>query len=131
MIYLQLMRASVSNSSVGLRLASEQWRFAWWCNQYYRFCFEYDCRTAGMWSTALPRQWIPLLHATTNAVGGNCGGRWVVHWVRFQISEAPRHVSRGGAVLSLRGDNISPRDGYELQLVVNQSASAGTARISN
>lgn len=63
------------------------------------------------------------VNATTNTVGNT--GRSLG---RIQISESSNTSVEGGSVLSLRGDNLRLEKGTNFNLVLTQSASAGTAR---
>lgn len=65
--------------------------------------------------------------STTNVVGGTTTGLGR-SLGRIQISESSSTSAEGGAVLSLRGDNIRLEKGTSFNLVLNQSASAGVAK---
>ena len=65
--------------------------------------------------------------STTNTVGSTAGG--VSRSLgRIQISESSSTSVEGSSVLSLHGDNLRLEKGTNFNLVLTQSASAGTAR---
>jgi hypothetical protein len=67
------------------------------------------------------------VNATTNTVGNTTAGLGRTLG-RVQISESSNTSVEGGSVLSLQGDNLRLEKGTNFNLVLTQSASAGTAR---
>jgi hypothetical protein len=67
------------------------------------------------------------VNATTNTVGNTTTGLGR-SLGRIQISESSNTSVQGGSVLSLQGDNLRLEKGTNFNLVLTQSASAGTAR---
>jgi hypothetical protein len=67
------------------------------------------------------------VNATTNTVGNTTTGLGR-SLGRIQISESSSTSVEGGSVLSLQGDNLRLEKGTNFNLVLTQSASAGTAR---
>jgi len=67
------------------------------------------------------------VNATTNTVGNTTSGLGR-SLGRIQISESSNTSVQGGSVLSLQGDNLRLEKGTNFNLVLTQSASAGTAR---
>lgn len=67
------------------------------------------------------------VNSTTGAVGNTAGGL-TRSLGRIQISESTSASAEGGSTLSLRGDNLRLEKGTHFNLVVNQSASAGTGQ---
>ena len=67
------------------------------------------------------------VNSTTNTVGGTTSelGRSLG---RIRISESSSTSVQGGSVLSLQGDNLRLEKGTNFNLVLSQSASAGTTR---
>lgn len=61
-----------------------------------------------------------VVGATANGVGSSLG--------RIQISESSSTSAEGGAVLSLRGENLRIEKGTNFNLVLNQSANASAAK---
>lgn len=66
------------------------------------------------------------VNATTNAVVGTSSGAGQLG--RIQIGEASSSSAEGGAVLSLRGENLRVEKGTSFNLVLNQAISASTGR---
>ncbi|HYJ89463.1 MAG TPA: hypothetical protein VEW46_25605 [Pyrinomonadaceae bacterium] len=67
------------------------------------------------------------VNATTDNVGNTTAGLGRTLG-RVQISESSNTSVEGGSVLSLQGDNLRLEKGTNFNLVLTQSASAGTAR---
>lgn len=67
------------------------------------------------------------VNSTTSVVGGTASGVGS-SLGRIQINESSSTSVEGGAVLSLRGDNIRLEKGTNFNLMLNQSATAGGAR---
>jgi hypothetical protein len=67
------------------------------------------------------------VNATTNTVSNTTTGLGR-SLGRIQISESSSTSVEGGSVLSLQGDNLRLEKGTNFNLVLTQSASAGTAR---
>jgi len=67
------------------------------------------------------------VNATTNAIGTTASGIGK-SLGRIQISESTSTSAKGGALLSLEGDNIKLEKGTNFNLVLNQSARAGITK---